>query len=41
MPIIVHGLEYAWYDLEATKLANPHGEAEVFLEYAHQELEEL
>ena len=41
IPIIVHGLEYAWYDLEATKLANPHGEAEAFLEYVRQELEEL
>lgn len=30
-PVIVHGLEYAWYDLEATKKANPHGEANVFL----------
>ncbi len=26
--IIVHGLEYTEEDLEATKLANPHGEAE-------------
>ena len=41
IPIIVHGLEYAWYDLEATKLANPHGEAEAFLEYVRRELEEL
>ncbi len=31
LPIIVHGLEYAWYDVEATKKANPHGEAEQFL----------
>ncbi|MFA6308793.1 MAG: hypothetical protein WC677_03485 [Clostridia bacterium] len=31
IPIIVHGLEYAWYDIEATKNANPHGEAKVFL----------
>lgn len=30
IPIIVHGLEYAWYDIEATKNANPHGEANVF-----------
>ncbi|MGN0486688.1 MAG: hypothetical protein ACI4GB_05585 [Acutalibacteraceae bacterium] len=30
LPIIVHGLEYAWYDLEATKNANPNKEAEVF-----------
>ena len=32
MPILVHGLEYTWYDIEATKRANPHGEAETFLE---------
>lgn len=31
IPIIVHGLEYAWYDIEATKTANPNGEADVFL----------
>lgn len=31
LPIIVHGLEYAWYDIEATKNANLHGEADVFL----------
>lgn len=31
IPIIVHGLEYAWYDIEATKRANPNGEAEDFL----------
>ena len=31
LPIIIHGLEYAWYDIEATKKANPHGEADVFL----------
>ena len=31
LPIIVHGLEYAWYDIEATKKANPHGEANTFL----------
>lgn len=33
IPIIVHGLEYAWFDVEATKNANPYGEADVFLEY--------
>ena len=38
IPIIVHGLEYAWYDIEATKIANPHREAHLFLEYAKQEL---
>lgn len=30
LPIIVHGMEYAWYDIEATKNANPNGEAEDF-----------
>ncbi len=30
MPIIVHGLEYAWYDIQATRNANPNGEADVF-----------
>ena len=37
LPIIVHGLEYPWYDIEATKRANPFGEAETFL----QAMEEL
>lgn len=32
IPILVHGLEYAAYDIEATENANPHGEADVFLE---------
>ncbi|HIS49686.1 MAG TPA: hypothetical protein IAA80_04180 [Candidatus Gallacutalibacter pullistercoris] len=31
LPIIIHGLEYAWYDIEATKNANISGEADVFL----------
>ena len=31
IPIIVHGLEYAWYDIEATTKANPHGEADTFM----------
>lgn len=31
LPIIIHGLEYAWYDLEATQKANINGEADVFL----------
>ncbi len=31
MPIIIHGLEYAWYDIEATQKANPNGEADVFI----------
>ncbi len=31
LPIIVHGLEYAWYDIEATEKANPNGEADTFL----------
>jgi len=32
LPIIIHGLEYAWYDIEATKKANINGEADMFLE---------
>lgn len=32
LPILVHGLEYAWYDIEATKKANPHGEANDFIQ---------
>jgi len=32
IPIIVHDLEYGWYVEEATRNANPNGEAEVFLE---------
>ena len=31
IPIIVHGLEYAWFDIEATQKANPNDEAETFL----------
>ena len=31
LPIIIHGLEYAWYDIEATKKANVNGEADVFI----------
>ena len=31
MPIIIHGLEYAWYDIEATQKANPNGEAETYI----------
>ncbi len=30
LPVIVHGLEYAWYDFEATERANPDGQAETF-----------
>ncbi|MGN0808722.1 MAG: hypothetical protein ACI4NQ_02010 [Christensenellales bacterium] len=32
LPIIIHGLEYAWYDIEATKIANINGEVDTFLE---------
>lgn len=32
MPIIIHDLEYAWYCIEATKKANPNGEADIFIE---------
>ena len=31
LPIIIHGLEYAWFDIEATQNANIDGEADVFL----------
>ncbi len=31
IPIIIHGLEYAWYDIEATQKANPNGEADIFI----------
>jgi len=31
IPIIIHDLEYTWYVIEATKSANQHGEADVFL----------
>ena len=31
LPIIIHGLEYAWYDIEATQNANINGEADTFL----------
>lgn len=30
IPIIIHDLEYPWYTVEATKKANPNGEADVF-----------
>ena len=31
IPIIIHDLEYAWYVIDATKEANPNGEADIFL----------
>ena len=31
IPIIIHGLECAWYDMEATQKANPNGEAETYI----------
>lgn len=31
LPIIIHGLDYAWYDIEATQNANVNGEADTFL----------
>lgn len=34
IPIIVHGLEYAWFDIEATKRANPDGVADSFIKWA-------
>ena len=30
IPVIVHDLEYSWYMIEATKKANPNGEADLF-----------
>ena len=30
LPVIIHGLEYAWYDLEATEKANTKGQADIF-----------
>lgn len=32
IPIIIHDLEYAWYELEATKMGNPDGLVDMFLE---------
>ena len=32
VPIIIHDLEYSWYVMKATKIANPNGEAEMFFE---------
>lgn len=31
IPIIIHGLECAWYDVEATQKANPNGEANAYI----------
>lgn len=31
VPIIIHGLECAWYDIEATQKANPNGEADAYI----------
>ena len=31
LPIIIHGLECAWYDIEATQKANPNGEAGTYI----------
>lgn len=31
IPIIIHDFDYAWYTVEATKQANPNGEADKFL----------
>ena len=33
IPIIIHDLEYSWYTINATKKANPTGEADAFFEY--------
>lgn len=39
IPAIVHDLEYAWYVEEATRNANPGGEADVFLAYLRKNRE--
>ena len=31
IPLLIHDLEYCWYAIEATRNANPNGEADVFL----------
>lgn len=36
LPIIIHGLEYAWYDIEATQKANLNGEADTFIKAMKQ-----
>ena len=30
VPILIHDLEYSWYTVEATRRANPNGEADSF-----------
>ena len=30
LPIIIHGFEYTWYDLEATEKVNTNGQADIF-----------
>ena len=32
LAMIIHGLEYAWYDIEATQRANSNGEADTFIQ---------
>ncbi len=32
IPIIIHGLECSWYDIEATQKANPNGEADTYID---------
>ncbi|NMC57251.1 MAG: hypothetical protein GYA50_08535 [Eubacteriaceae bacterium] len=36
IPIIIHDYEYSWYVIEATKNANPHGEADTFIKAMKQ-----
>ncbi len=36
LPIIIHGFEYASYEIEATQKANVNGEAETFLKAIHE-----
>ena len=32
IPIIIHDLEYSWYVIKATEIANPNGEADTFFQ---------
>lgn len=38
IPVIFDDLEHTWYCLEATRKANPHGQAEEFLSVIHREM---
>ncbi|OIK08737.1 hypothetical protein BIV60_25525 [Bacillus sp. MUM 116] len=38
--IIIHDLEYSWYTVEVTRIGNPNGIANIFLEALNQEFPE-